>query len=259
MKLVREFLANASRSRRRSSPRSSSRSFGDGRFTVLVPPVPTSPEPFTSSAANAFVAGGKIAKERTCEIVATRARLQCVGRRPGRLPPHSGRYFVAGAAGAAGAAVPCFALCFTCRHSARVFSSPALHACFAARPALRSSRRSSRRSMPCVWPYTGTAPASATSAAKTPTPLRRFIIGRMLFSFRAAVLILVARSLSKKQTRSAVPVHRAMCEYSPVLRESASLQLRSSNSQGGPRHPATPVAGDMMCLERGPSEPRASS
>jgi hypothetical protein len=44
----------------------------------------------------------------------------------------------------------CLAWRFMWRHSARVFSSPALQACLVARAPARSSRRSSRRSMPCV-------------------------------------------------------------------------------------------------------------
>ena len=157
-------------------------------------------------------------------------------RRPGGPPPRSGRY---GAGGAAGAALPCFVSRLACRHSARVFSSPALHACFAARPAARLSRRSSRRSIPCVWAYTGTAPASATTAAKTPTPLRRLMVGRMLFSFGAAI-VSVGRPSSKKKTRGAVPIHRAMREYPPFLREKRGLRSKNYEAQI-PHDLATPA------------------
>ena len=144
------------------------------------------------------------------------------------------------AAGAAAAALPCFTLCFTCRHSARVFSSPALHACFAARPAERSSRRSSRRSIPCVWAYAGTTPASATTAAKTPTPLRRLIIGRMLFSFGVAI-----KQEADANARSRPKVR--MRDYSFLLREKCGL--RSGNCEA--QIPKVAVAAQAFGVGRG--------
>src|SRR5262245_19089466 len=69
----------------------------------------------------------------------------------------------------------CLVECFTWRHSARVISSPALHACFAARAPCRTSRRSSRRSMPCVWADAGTACSSITTEASAAAPLPREI------------------------------------------------------------------------------------
>jgi hypothetical protein len=122
-----------------------------------------------------------------------------VGRR--RRSGRHGAGFVAGA----GLAVPppppccapwCLVVRFTCRHSARVFSSPALHACFAARPPARLSRRSSRRSMPCVCAYAGATTASITMAAHTPTPRRKLATGRMLFSCGAAIVRSTDRAAS---------------------------------------------------------------
>jgi len=110
------------------------------------------------------------------------------GATSGGTPPRLGRHCAGGAAGAAGAAAgagsppPCFTSRFSWRHSARLFSSPALQSCFASRPASRSSRRSSRRSPPCVSAYAGTTPASATTAANAHTALRNVIFRRILVS-----------------------------------------------------------------------------
>lgn len=74
----------------------------------------------------------------------------------------------------------CLTSRFICRQSARVFSSPALHACFAARAPERVLRRSLRRCMPFVCADAGTMPASATMVARTPTPLQKLIFRRMV-------------------------------------------------------------------------------
>src|SRR5262249_26649557 len=87
-----------------------------------------------------------------------------------------------------GVVPPCRAWClmerFIWRHSGRLFSSPALHACFAARAPCRTLRRSLRRSMPCVWADAGTAFSNITAAANAAAALPREI--RMLILLFAA-------------------------------------------------------------------------
>ena len=77
----------------------------------------------------------------------------------------------------------CLTSRFICRQSARVFSSPALQACFADRDAARLSRRWSRRDMPFVCADAGAMPASTTTVARTPRLLQNLIFRRMRFSF----------------------------------------------------------------------------
>src|SRR5215472_1331622 len=86
---------------------------------------------------------------------------------------------------------PCFKCClvarFCWRHSGRLFSSPALHACFVARDACRTSWRWSRRSIPCVWAETGTALSSIMPAANEATALPRESFMFVLLSTAASI------------------------------------------------------------------------
>src|SRR5437762_5374617 len=152
---------------------------------------------------------------------------------------HSGRY--CSGLGAGAWLVPCLVSRFTCRHSARVFSSPALHACFAARPPARLSRRSSRRSMPCVWAYAGATPASIRTAAKTPRPRRKLISRCMLPP-------LVRRSFGRQTLEQEQTLEQQAgppCSIGslrevrsfPPMRERRGLrfrELRSEDPEGGP-------------------------
>src|SRR5262249_44385973 len=91
----------------------------------------------------------------------------------------AGETHCAGCSCGASVVPPCRALClydrFIWRHSARVFSSPALHACFVARAPCRILRRSLRRSMPCVWADTGTVLSNIRPAANAAAALAREI------------------------------------------------------------------------------------
>src|SRR5262249_29845788 len=106
----------------------------------------------------------------------------------------------AGSAGGSEVGPPCrpcrFMERFIWRHSGRVFSSPARHACFAARAPCRVLRRSLRRSMPCVWADTGTALSNITTAANTAAALPR----------ENLMLILLFAVFASRRARSVLPV-----------------------------------------------------
>src|SRR6516162_8538317 len=111
----------------------------------------------------------------------------------------------AGFAGGAEVVPPCRACClverFIWRHSGRVFSSPALQACFAVRAPCRTLRRSSRRSMPCVWADAGTALSNITPAANAAAALPREIrMLILLFAAASAASFGHGKRHSKKQT-----------------------------------------------------------
>ena len=119
-----------------------------------------------------------------------------LGRRP-RSGGH-GVGFVAGASWAVPPPPPswCLVVRFTCRHSARVFSSPALHACFAARPP--HGCRGARRAAPCL--------------ASARTPARRQRASRwqptrpcLAENFVACCSPLVQRSFSRQTVEQEVP------------------------------------------------------
>jgi hypothetical protein len=130
----------------------------------------------------------------------------------------------------------CLASRFTCRHSARDFSSLALHACLAARAAARSSRRSLRRFMPCVCADAGVMPASTTTAAKTPTPLQKLILRCIRFSFGCSDSSF-SSSLSKKQNRHSYNLLRGVRIKLSGCKKRGALcfrELRGANPQTGP-------------------------
>jgi hypothetical protein len=105
---------------------------------------------------------------------AVRTRLRSNLTLGGRRGPYFGGVgLLAGGVGLlAGGLSPCLVSRFSWRHSERLFSSPALQACFCARESWRLSRLSSRRSPPEVCAYVVAvtikpAPASNAKAVRT--------------------------------------------------------------------------------------------
>lgn len=111
--------------------------------------------------------------------------------------------------------LPCRTDClvsrFPRRHSARVFSSPALHACF-------TSRAPERRSMPCVCAYVGTTQASVMPAANAQAAPRNAILRSMLvFSLLVPTFTTAAaKRLFNARSRSMPGERRQSCPYVPT-------------------------------------------